>query len=85
MRDVLHPNGEFIMAHHPRGQASFLCLYKPIQLFAVHKAVEFVSYVSTLLQLDETSVTAQHWSVRKQKVSGRWRCGGSRLCSQWAP
>jgi len=31
----------------------------------VNKAVEFVPYVSTLLNLAETSVTKQHWSVRQ--------------------
>jgi hypothetical protein len=31
----------------------------------MNKAVEFVPYVSTLLNLDATSVTEQHWSVRQ--------------------
>jgi hypothetical protein len=31
----------------------------------VNKAVEFVPYVSGVLKLDQTSVTEQHWSVRK--------------------
>jgi hypothetical protein len=31
--------------------------------------VEFVPYVTTILNLAETSVTEQHWSVRKQKAS----------------
>jgi len=44
-------------------------LYNPIQLFAVNKAVEFVPYVTTLLKLAETSVSEQHWSVRKQKAA----------------
>ena len=43
------------------------CLYNPIKLYAVNKAVEFVPYLSGLLKLDGVSVTAQHWSVRKQK------------------
>ena len=52
---------------HDRGhQAYFLFLYNPIKLYAVNKAVELVPYVSTVLTLDETTVTAQHWSVRKQ-------------------
>jgi len=33
--------------------------------------VEFVPYVNTLLNLAETSVTEQHWSVRKQKATGQ--------------
>jgi peptide/nickel transport system substrate-binding protein len=52
------------MERHTRDQAAFLFLYNPIGLYAVNKAVEFVPYVSTLLNLDATSVTEQHWSVR---------------------
>jgi len=37
---------------------------------AVNKAVELVPYVSTVLNLAETSVTEQHWSVRTQKATG---------------
>jgi peptide/nickel transport system substrate-binding protein len=54
---------------HSHGQAYFLFLYNPIQLYAVNKAVRFMPYVSPLLNLSETSVTEQHWSVRKQKAS----------------
>jgi hypothetical protein len=61
------------MERHTRDQAYFLFLYNPIQLFAVNKAVEFVPYVSTLLKLNETSVTEQHWSVRKQKANRQER------------
>jgi mono/diheme cytochrome c family protein len=50
---------------HARDQAYFLFLYNPIQLYAVNKAVEFVPHATTLLTLDETSVTDEHWSVRK--------------------
>jgi hypothetical protein len=53
------------MERHTHAQAYFLFLYNPIQLFAVNKAVEFVPYVTTLLTFAETTVTAQHWSVRK--------------------
>lgn len=53
------------MERHTRDQAYFLFLYNPINLYAVNKAVEFVPYVTTILDLDETSVSAQHWSVRK--------------------
>jgi peptide/nickel transport system substrate-binding protein len=57
------------MERHTHDQAYFLSLYNPIQLFAVNTAVEFVPYVTTLLKLAETSVTEQHWSVRKQKAA----------------
>jgi peptide/nickel transport system substrate-binding protein len=56
------------MERHIRDQAYFLFLYHPIKLYAVNKAVDFVPYVSTTLNLAETSVTEQHWSVRKQKA-----------------
>ena len=58
------------MERHTRDQAYFLFLYNPVQLYAVNKAVEFVPYVTTTFNLVETSVTAQHWSVRKQKATG---------------
>jgi hypothetical protein len=35
----------------------------------VNKAVQFVPYVSPLLNLIETAVTEQHWSVHKQKAA----------------
>jgi peptide/nickel transport system substrate-binding protein len=54
------------MERHTFAHAYFLFLYNPIQLYAVNKAVEFVPHVSTILNLAETSVTDQHWSVRKQ-------------------
>jgi peptide/nickel transport system substrate-binding protein len=54
------------MERHTRDQAYFLFLYNPIKLYAVNKAVDFVPYVSTQLNLAETSVTEHHWSVRKQ-------------------
>jgi peptide/nickel transport system substrate-binding protein len=57
------------MERHIRDQAYFLFLYHPIKLYAVNKEVEFVPYVSTTLNLTETGVTAQHWSVRKQKAA----------------
>ena len=52
------------MERYTSAQAYFLSLYNPIQLYAVNKAVEFVPYVSTLLNLDATSMTEEHWSVR---------------------
>jgi peptide/nickel transport system substrate-binding protein len=54
------------MERHTHAQAYFLFLYNPIQLFAVNKAVDFVPYVTTLLEFAETAVTEEHWSVRKQ-------------------
>jgi len=52
------------MERHTHDQAYFLFLYNPIQLYAVNKAVEFVPYITTILNLTETSVTDPHWSVR---------------------
>jgi len=60
------------MERHSRDQAYFLFLYNPIGLYAVNKAVQFVPYVSPLLNLAETAVMEQRWSVREaQKASGR--------------
>jgi peptide/nickel transport system substrate-binding protein len=53
------------MERHTHDQAYFLFLYNPIQLFAVNKAVQFVPYVTTILNLAETAVMAEHWSVRR--------------------
>jgi peptide/nickel transport system substrate-binding protein len=53
------------MERHTRDQAYFLFLYNPIKLYAVNKAVEFVPYINTQLNLTETSVTEQHWSMRR--------------------
>jgi len=57
------------MEQHTSEQAYFLFLYNPIQLYEVNKTVEFVPYVTTILNLAETSVTDQHWSMRKQKAA----------------
>jgi peptide/nickel transport system substrate-binding protein len=57
------------MERHTHDQAYFLFLYNPINLYAVNKAVTFVPYVNGTLDFDETSVTDQHWSVRKQKAA----------------
>jgi peptide/nickel transport system substrate-binding protein len=56
------------MERHTRDLAYFLFLYNPIQLYAVNKAVEFVPYVSGNLNLAETGVTDQHWSVRQDGI-----------------
>jgi peptide/nickel transport system substrate-binding protein len=57
------------MERHIRDQACFLFLYNPIQLFAVNQEVAFVPHASGLLNLVETSVTEQHWSLRKQNAA----------------
>jgi peptide/nickel transport system substrate-binding protein len=59
------------MERHTHEQAYFLFLYNPINLYAVNKAVEFVPYVTGSFNLDETGVTAEHWSVRKQGATVR--------------
>ena len=53
------------MERHTHNQAYFLFLYSPIPLYAANKAVAFVPYVNGNLNLTETAVTEQHWSVRK--------------------
>ena len=58
------------MERHAHDQAYFLFLYNPIKLYAVNKAVEFVPYINAILNLTETAVTEQHWSVRK-KAAGQ--------------
>jgi len=55
------------MERHTHDQAYFLFLYNPVQLYAVNKGVQFVPYVANL-NFAETSVTDQHWSVRKGAV-----------------
>jgi ABC-type transport system substrate-binding protein len=57
------------MERYTHTQALFLFLYNPIQLYAMNKAVAFVPYQSGILNLAETSVMAEHWSVRKQKAA----------------
>jgi peptide/nickel transport system substrate-binding protein len=57
------------MERHTHQQAYFLFLYNPIQLYAVNKAVEFIPYAGGMLNVAETAVTPQHWSVRKQKAA----------------
>jgi peptide/nickel transport system substrate-binding protein len=55
------------MERHTRDEAYFLFLYNPVLLYAVNKGVQFVPYVANLTFV-ETSVTDQHWSVRKGPV-----------------
>ena len=40
-------------------------LYNPILLYAANNAVHFVPYTNGILNLSETAVTDQHWSMRK--------------------
>jgi peptide/nickel transport system substrate-binding protein len=56
------------MERHTRDQAYFLFLYSPVQLYAVNKAVTFVPHATTSLTLAETTVTDEHWSVRKTRL-----------------
>ena len=55
------------MERHTRDQAYFLFLYNPVMLYAVNKAVHYVPHVATL-DFTETSVSDEHWSVRKGGV-----------------
>ncbi len=57
------------MERHTRDQAYFLFLYNPIGLYAVNKAVTFVPHATGALNFAETSVTDEHWSVRKKKTA----------------
>jgi len=52
------------MERHTHDQAYFLFLYNPVQLYAVNTGVQFVPYVANLV-FAESSVSGQHWSVRK--------------------
>jgi hypothetical protein len=45
-------------------QVYALFIYSPVTLYAVNKEVNFVPYKGTLLDLKETSVTENHWSIR---------------------
>lgn len=53
------------MERHTREQAYLLFLYRPIRLYAVNRAVEFVPYATSWARLADTSVSDQHWSLRK--------------------
>lgn len=52
----------------PRGALRIVDKNPANQLYAVNKAVEFMPYVNTLLKLNETGVTEQHWSVRQRAM-----------------
>ena len=53
------------MERHTAEHAYFLFLYSPIGLYAVNKAVQFVPHVTGILNLTETWVTEERWSVRQ--------------------
>lgn len=53
---------------HIHVHAYFLFLYNPIGLYAVNKDVQFVPHRTGILNLAETSVSDEHWSVRNQKA-----------------
>ncbi len=53
------------MERHTHEQAYFLFLYNPIRLYAANRNVQFVPYAISWTRLADSSVTDQHWSVRK--------------------
>lgn len=52
------------MERHTHEQAYFLFLYNPVRLHAVNRGVKYGPY-NGWTRLAETSVTDQHWSVRR--------------------
>jgi peptide/nickel transport system substrate-binding protein len=52
------------MVKYLNEQAYALFIYSPISLYAVNKEVNFIPHWSAYLNLRETSVTENHWSVR---------------------
>jgi hypothetical protein len=48
-------------------RAHALFIYSPLTLYAVNKEVNLVPFKDGFLNLKETSVTDNHWSVRGQK------------------
>ena len=48
-------------------RAYAIFIYTPLTLYAVNKEVNFVPFKSGFLNLKETSVTENHWSVRGEK------------------
>jgi peptide/nickel transport system substrate-binding protein len=53
------------MERHTHEQAYLLFLYKPVLLYAVNRAVQLVPYATSWTRLADTSLTDQHWSLRK--------------------
>ena len=52
------------MVKHWHENVYRLFVYTPLELYAVNKEVNFVPYKYQWLQLKETSVTENHWSLR---------------------
>ena len=52
------------MVKHWHENVYRLFVYTPLELYAVNKEVNFVPYKYEWLQLKETSVTENHWSLR---------------------
>ena len=48
-------------------RAYALFIYSPLTLYAANKEVNFVPFKDGYLNLKETSVTDNHWSVRAEK------------------
>jgi peptide/nickel transport system substrate-binding protein len=53
------------MERHTHEQAYFLFLYHAITLYAVNRNVQFVPYAISWTRLADSSLTDQHWSLRK--------------------
>lgn len=55
------------MVQHIYDRAYALSIYSPLSLYAVNKEVNFVPFKDRFLNLKETSVTDNHWSIRGDK------------------
>jgi len=55
------------MVQYLYDRACALFIYSPLTLYAVNKEVNFVPFKSGWLNLRETSVTDNHWSLRAEK------------------
>ncbi len=53
------------LVKHIYERASALDIYSPLMLYAVNKDVDFVPQKFGIMRLKETSVTDNHWSIRK--------------------
>jgi len=55
------------MVQHAYDRVHWVFIYSPLTLYAVNKEVNFVPQKFLILNLKETSVTDNHWSVRGEK------------------
>ena len=55
------------MVQYVFDHAYALFIYSPLTLYAANKEVNFVPFKDGYLNLKETSVTDNHWSVRAEK------------------